>query len=159
MGLLDRFKRKDTRASVVRQFKKESKEKSQRFQDKNKIPPMQMKVVDTMACVVTIIARFQWMWPKLPNHLRKDFARTLWNIKEMADEHFPEMTRCGVDISDACIMCDLLEVEGDDKEPCTHRDALRLAMLAMAIMKVHPEFDLGETPDEMPDPNEGMIPS
>ncbi len=147
-----------TRDEVVREFKKESKEKSEAFREKSGMSDRDMKVVDAMACVVTIIARFQHIWPMLPNQTRKDFAQTLWKVKENFDQSFPSVTNDGTRIEDYCIMCDILQTEGD-KEPCTHADSMRIAMVTMAVMKVRPDYDMDESDDEIPDANEGMIPT
>jgi hypothetical protein len=132
------------------------------FMSKNDVSAKDMDMIDHMADVTSVIGRFTHLFTRIPNHMKKEMAKTLFGIKEKMDEFFPN-TVGDNSIMDECVICFMDDdtKEGEEKEKCPHGEAMRAGLLLMALFRIYPEYDMDadEEEDAVPgDLNEDMVP-
>jgi hypothetical protein len=137
------------------EYKAERAESTKRFKEKHGLPDDEMAIIDDLATVTTIIARFQMMYHKIPNTLAKEMAQILYGVKEKLDHDFP-VSSDGRSLEEQCILCPTIAEEG---EPCTHGAHMRAALLIMAMFRISPQYDFDVEEDECPDLDAGMVSS
>jgi hypothetical protein len=126
------------------------------FQKKHDIPAKEMAFIDSMAKITAIVSRFQHMFSKIPDAIKRDFAKLLFTTKQELDEQFP-LNKGDLSLGEICLLCPDLTEPG---EPCTHVAEMRAALLLMAMLRVGPEFDLdGDDDDGIDEQNSGMVQS
>lgn len=135
------------------EYKADRAAATKKFKEKHDLPDEEMRVIDDLATITTIIARFQMMYRKIPNHLAKELAQILYGVKEKLDTDFP-IDSDGRSLTEQCILCPTI---AEDGEPCTHGSHMRAALLLMAMFRISPQYDFDVDEDECPDLDGGMV--